>query len=295
LFVFLVAFGTTTAVFATVTAWRTVDADAHDDGEAEIEPYRVVEPELSGDRWVLDHADAAIDRWQNITVEAVATGMGAANAVVAREQGSLLETRTLTTLRRPDLSVEVFPAAGMARIIDRSQVVADLPSMRSRTLAEIEQGSYASRLPEEQATGWDSLDLALAPSYWIRTMVDRMATEVVVVGEETVAGRTAHVVKLAFGGGAARNYGRDGWTWWVDQETGILLKYAIGAESQDEEPFVFEMTRITLEGSVPTSIEVPAGLDITAVEITPEGPSEMRLEPSLVGVDARSVVEHLTP
>ncbi|MCP4964200.1 MAG: hypothetical protein GY926_03095 [bacterium] len=290
--VFVAVFAVATAVLA-ATGVLNVNADhSHEGDETVAEPYRIVNEELKGDLWILDKAIAATDSFDVVSVEVAATGMSGATAVVDKTKGSLVVTDLLTTLRLDDLIVELKPGSDSARVIDRSAAPYDRAAARTRAEHEVaEHGNYASRLPEEQPTSWDSLDLALAPSYWVRTMVDRMATEISVIGEESIAGRTADIVQIIFGGDAAQKYGPDGWTWWVDRDTGILLKYAIGSGDKAMEPYVFEITKLEFKGSVPDSIEIPGGVDLTAVEITTDGVAETPIAKTLEAVDARAVAE----
>ena len=245
--------------------------------------------QIAGDVWVLAFAESASTRWKAIdmkvkagpqTLNVQASKSGAWSVRGPAREATMTAAGTFAARDNVQKKALVF--------VGRVEPGASVEARRKR----VADGFIFSRLPEEAPTNWDSANLALAPSYWIRTMVNRYATSVTVIGEESVAGRSAHKVKILFGGPAAQKYGVDGWSWWVDKATGLILRYELSSPDPLVAPDDFEITQISVDGAQPdTALNVPGGFDVTFRQMTSSGKNEKFLHLTAAKTAAALVAE----
>lgn len=221
--------------------------DHHLEEEATL-PVRTLPTAVQGDTWVLDSV-AASARWTTASGRAVQLGEDIEFAI-RRNESYRVRTGTRVVAQAADgLFVELDEHRRRAVVGPPAPTGTPpvVPRPEARTRAEM-------------PTNVDSLNLALAPSYWLRVSVLPFATSVRVQGEETIAGRLAYKVDLAFGGAAAAKW-PDGWTWWIDKETGILLQYVLSGEDGPLDRF--RMTSLSFADVTPdTEVVIPADFSV---------------------------------
>lgn len=186
---------------------------------------RLAAGEIKGATELLDRARGSLGSWTSVSGEFDGGGAAALPFTIAEDLTYHISIGEGAEGRRADGTVfQYVPELG------KLLVQQGLPASRedgqpSGSSAEL--GDAAIRLPAEAPTRIDTLNLMLAPSYWIRATVEPNATEIRRIGSESIGGRKVTRFQILFGGPAAEKYGKDGWTWWLDDELGILLQYEI--------------------------------------------------------------------
>jgi hypothetical protein len=139
------------------------------------------------------------------------------------------------------------------------QVRSGLPSQVAGRPAWV-QGNGELELPN------DAVSRVLYPDKWVEVMAPKNEMAITYVGlEKAVAGDARHY-RITFGAGTVK-YSAEGWDFWIDARTGVLVRYLIHfSESVGggvEEAVVGDLD--TRAVAVPvTSAAVPAGYDVEA-------------------------------
>lgn len=161
---------------------------------------------------------------------------------------------------------EILPALKQAKLM--RPVASPLGSGASKSIGSIPEGvSYTPRLAAETPTTDDTLNLMLAPSYWARIMVEPNATSIDSLGPETISKRPAHKYQIRFGGPAAAKYGKEGWYWWVDDETGVLLRVELTAADLGGKSEVHQLDGLdfTVRRQSLKLPDIPSGFDVESL------------------------------
>ena len=197
---------------------------------------------------VLEFARLAPDRWNSAEGRALAGGTAITFALLADQE----------TFRVGFGDHHVTHVAdGLRTEYDTRRRLAEISKREAPVPGKIPPGA---RTLEESPTNIDMLNLALAPSYWLRKMVDPRVESVSVAGLETVIGRPAWHVNITFKPEHRGGYGDRPWQWWVDEATGILLRTELPIAGGV--PAAFEMKELRVDSPVNTDYLIPADTEI---------------------------------
>lgn len=198
-------------------------ADAPVDAPADA---RLVQPTAgAGVTEVLTWAETAKSRWTSIRVsgEVGLPGHSTSFVVEVSPEGS----------RSVEGDTTLAVSAGIHWYYNASQQRAQRwsePSIDAETRQDLDRrmAEYAASDPTMMRPGERTIDGPLNdvinPAYWVRKELKHTAQSVTIVGVETISGRPAFHLRATFPPDLAKE---DSWDVYVDQATGIILKFVI--------------------------------------------------------------------
>ncbi len=233
----------TGALLAAATAGTEI---APTDWVAGVRSFTAVRPAASGTLQISIH-----DGPETAPVEAAQT----INFAVA--------SSGLYDIRFPGNTALATTDGAQVQILDDRRLVqirSDLPLPIAGKLAWVQQNGEVE-LPN------DAVSRVLYPDKWIEVMAPKNDMTVTYVGAEQTASRPTRHYRITFGASTVK-YSAQGWDFWVDAESGVLVRYLIHysdvAGGGTEEAVVSDLdTRAAVSAAAATAI--PAGYSIQAM------------------------------
>ena len=201
----VVSTGTPTTTLRPVTTTTTIGLAA---GE------RAALARIPGDNWIFGVIEKSLSSWRTVEgTEALGGDPTHQLRFAADRSGDYyVQSETNLTGTYDGLAVQVDNAS--------RQLILRAPGDRGSTTTFPRSSDGSSSLPGEDPTNVDLVNELIMPTYVLRRTVAPLGTAVHVLGAERIVGRDAWRTEIAF---PSSRY-KDPWTWWVDKQTGIVLK-----------------------------------------------------------------------